>query len=188
MVLSRRVPVLVGEGDIYSEEYGKRIEYAPTDSAGVGKVRKGKGTLIVFRLWLCIWPIKKERYNFLEYFFPNIHRTMYAVARLHPIHFANRDLPRDSFATVAELDVHHIPAQDYRDAMKGIVMPGRGLSWLEPEPANQIISAMMQYLLLSFCRHDRGIMPQSGKTSSYWLLITHAGDCRHGNYSAPRVV
>ncbi len=117
-----------------------------------------------FGLRFRIRAIKKEGYNFLEHFFPDIHRAVHAIARFHPIYFANRDLPWDRFAAVAEFDVDQIPAEDDRDAMERIVMPGRGFSRLEPQPAHQVIPATMQHLLLRFRLHDRGIMPQSGKS------------------------
>jgi hypothetical protein len=67
--------------------------------------------------------IKEKSHNFLKYFFAYIHRSVNVIARFGPVHFANCDFPRLRFATIAELDVQHIPAQDHGHPMKRIAMP-----------------------------------------------------------------
>jgi hypothetical protein len=104
-----------------------------------------------FRLRLGVWAIEEERYNFLEYFLANVHGAMDAIAWLDPIHFAHRNLPWQSFAAIAELDMEQVSAQDHGHAMKGIAMPGCRLAWRQPLPPHQVVSAMMQHLLIS-CR------------------------------------
>src|SRR2546422_7165336 len=60
---------------------------------------------VVLRLRHRVRAIKEKSYNLLEYFFPDTHRAVDAIAWLHPIHFAHSDLPWLSFSAIAELDV-----------------------------------------------------------------------------------
>jgi len=73
---------------------------------------------------------------------------MNAMARLGPIYFTNSDVPALCSSTIAELDFELIAAQYNRDAMKRIAMPRRHLSRSKALSPNQVISAMMQYLLI----------------------------------------
>ena len=71
-----------------------------------------------------IRAVKEKGDNLLKYLFPNIYGAVNAIARLRPIGFANSNFPRYDFSVVAEFNVHEIPAQNYRQAMKRIAMPG----------------------------------------------------------------
>lgn len=106
--------------------------------------------LIRVFLWLRdrLGVIKEESYNLLEYFFPNIYGAVDAIAGFRPIYFADSNLPRLSFSGVAELYVEEITAQDYGDPMKGIAMPGCSLPRRQPLSPDQVISPMMQHLLI----------------------------------------
>jgi len=99
-------------------------------------------------LRLGVRTIKKERYDLFEYFLADIDRAVDAIARFHPIYFANRNLPRQSFSAITELDIEQIPAQNHSHAVKRIMVPRCGLARRQPLPPNQIISAMMQDLLI----------------------------------------
>src|SRR5215469_18203535 len=103
----------------------------------------------LLRLWHRVRTIQKKGYDLLEHFLPHIHLTVDAVAWLRPIHFAYRDLPRQGFSPIAELDVEQIPAQDHRHPMIRIAMPRGRLPWQQPLSPDQVISAMVQHLLFS---------------------------------------
>ncbi len=115
---------------------------------------------IVFRLGLRVRAIQEKRYHLFEYFFSDIHGAVNAIARLYPIHLANCDLPLQRFPAIAEFDIQHIPAENYGDAMKRVAMPGSRLAGLQPQSPHEVVSAMMQHLLLGGCFHDRGIIHQ----------------------------
>jgi len=103
---------------------------------------------VIFRLRFCIRAIKKKSDDLFEHFFANVHRTVNSITRLDPIHFASRDIPLNRFTAVAKLDFQKIAAQDNRHPMKGVAMPGRGLTRREPLPADEIVATMMQDLLV----------------------------------------
>jgi hypothetical protein len=105
--------------------------------------------LIFLRLRLGVGTIQKERHDLLENLLANIHGSMDAIAGLNPIHFPYRDLPRQSFSAVAELDLQQISAQNYRYPVIGIVVPGCGFARRQPLPPDKTISAVMQYSLLA---------------------------------------
>ena len=54
--------------------------------------------------------IQEKSHDFLEHFLADVHGAVDTIAGLRPVHFANGDLPRQSFSAVAELDVEQIPA------------------------------------------------------------------------------
>ena len=60
---------------------------------------------LFFRLRLGVGTIEEKSYDLLEHFPANVHGAVDAIAWLDPIDFANGDVPRHSFAAVAELDV-----------------------------------------------------------------------------------
>ncbi len=78
---------------------------------------------VVLGLRHSVRAIQEKGYNLLEYFFPDVHRAVDAIARLDPIHFADGDLPRHGFPAVAKLDLQSIAAQNNGHAMKRIAMP-----------------------------------------------------------------
>jgi hypothetical protein len=104
---------------------------------------------IVFRLRHCVRPIQEKSHDFFEDLVADIHSAVKAIGRFYPIHFADSNLPRLSFSAVAELDVEQIAAQDHSQTMKGIAMPRRRFPRRQPLSPNQVISAMMQHLLIS---------------------------------------
>jgi hypothetical protein len=110
---------------------------------------------IIFWLRLGIGTIEEKSYNLLKHFPAHIYGAVDAISRLDPIHFTHGDVPRHCLAAVAELDVEQVAAQDDGHAMKGIAMPRRRLSRREPLPPNQIVSAMMQDLLICRSFHVR---------------------------------
>ena len=65
---------------------------------------------VVLWLRLSVRAVKEKRHDLLEWLFADVDGAVDALARLHPIHFANRHLPRLSFATVAEFDIQHVAA------------------------------------------------------------------------------
>jgi len=93
--------------------------------------------------------IEEKRGDLLKCLLADVHRAVDAIAWLQPIHFAHRHLPCLSFSAIAELDVEYIPAQDYRHPMKGIAMPRCRLPRRQPESPDQVISVMVQQLLMS---------------------------------------
>jgi hypothetical protein len=59
---------------------------------------------VVLRLRHRVRTVEEKSYNLLEHLFPDVHRAVNAIARLHPIHFAHGNLPWQSFPAIAELD------------------------------------------------------------------------------------
>jgi len=108
---------------------------------------------VVLRLCHRIRTIKEESYDLFEDFLADIHGAVNAIGRFHPIHSANSNFPRLSLSAVAELDVEEIAAQDHRQTMKGIAMPRRRFPRRQPLSPNQVISAMMQHLLIFYQFH-----------------------------------
>ena len=105
---------------------------------------------IVHRLRDCLGPIKKKGCDSFKRFFPDVYRTVNAIARFRPIYFANTDFPRMSFSSIAELNFEQVPVQHYGHPMKGITMPRCRLPGRKSYSPDLVISAMMQYLLI--CR------------------------------------
>jgi hypothetical protein len=97
----------------------------------------------------CIGTIEEESHDFFEGYVADVHGAVDAMARLRPIHLAHRNLPRLSFSTIAKFDVEQISAQHHRDSVKGIAVPRRCLPRRQPLSADEIISAMVQHLLIS---------------------------------------
>jgi hypothetical protein len=100
------------------------------------------------RLRDCVRAVEKKGYYFLKQLVPDVHRAVHAVGGLRPVHFADCNFPRQGFAAIAKLDAKQVAAQYHRDAMEWVAMPGRGFARGQPLPTNQVIPAMMQYLLL----------------------------------------
>ena len=113
--------------------------------------RRGLPRLLQVRFGLRVGvrTVEKKSYNFFEHFLPRVDGAVDAVARLRPVHFARRYLPRQGFLTLAELDAQLVPAQHHRDTMMRIAMPGCCFSRREKLPPHQVIATMKQYLLLS---------------------------------------
>ena len=105
---------------------------------------------VVIRLGHGVRAIQEENYNLLEYFLPDVHGTVHAIARLDPIRFAHGDRPGLRVAAIAKLDIQQIPPQNHGQPMKGIAVPRRRLPRRQLLSPDQIISAMMQDLLI--CR------------------------------------
>src|SRR5579862_5320560 len=101
----------------------------------------------LIRLRNGIRMVEKERDNFLEHAFPDVHGAVDAVAGLRPINFARSNLPRLRFCAIAELYLQKIAAQDHRHPMKRIAMPRRSLAGREPLPPDQNILSVMQHFL-----------------------------------------
>lgn len=104
--------------------------------------------LSVFGLGDGVGAIEEEGDDLLERKLADVDGAMDAVARLDPIHFADRDVPRDCFTAVAEFNVEQIAAEDDRDAMVGIVVPGCRFAGREALAADEEISAMVKDLLI----------------------------------------
>jgi hypothetical protein len=95
-------------------------------------------------LWLVVRMIKKESYDFLENFFPDVRRTVDAIRRFRPVHFAKRNRRLLSLAAVAELDAQQIAAQHHSRAMERITMPRYRLARLQALTSDQAGAAMMR--------------------------------------------
>jgi hypothetical protein len=138
------------------------MDPAARGGSGVADLRRSRGARFEYeagsadtdylelflRLRFRFRVIKKKSHNLLEYFFADVHRAVNAIAGLRPIHFANRDFPRLSITAIAEFDIQQIPAQDHGHPMKGIAMPRRRFPRRQPLSPDQVISAMMQHLLV----------------------------------------
>jgi hypothetical protein len=82
----------------------------------------------LFRLRFRVSAIEEKGYDLFEWFFADVNGAMDPIGRLNPIHFTRGDLPGMRFAPIAKLYLQQITAQHDGDAMKGVVMPGRGFS------------------------------------------------------------
>lgn len=91
---------------------------------GISKQARDEATLGVFGLGDGVGAIEEEGDDFLEGDFADIDGAVDAVARLDPIHYAGHYFPREGFAAVAKFDVKQVAAEDDRDAMVGVVVPG----------------------------------------------------------------
>src|SRR5690349_8022646 len=106
------------------------------------------------RLGHGVATVEEKGYDLLENVFPHIDGAMHAVGLLRPIYFAHGDLPGQSFSAIAELDFQQIATEDDGHAVKGVAVPGRGLTWCQTLSPHQIVSAMVQHLLIG--RHFHG--------------------------------
>src|SRR5881628_3047493 len=111
-------------------------------------------TNVILRLWLRVMAVKEKSHDLFEDFSADVDCAVGAIRRLHPIDFADSDLPLLRFFPVTELDIQQVAAHDYRHTMKRIAMPRRGLSRGQPLSADQVVSAMMQHLLSSEAVHS----------------------------------
>ena len=110
---------------------------------------------LVLRLWIGAVAIEKKRDNLFKNFFPDIDCPMHSIARLNPIDFADGDPPLHRSRAIAKFDVEQIAAQNYRHTMIRVVMPRSGFSRREPLPLYEVISTMMQHLLIWDGGHGR---------------------------------
>jgi hypothetical protein len=103
---------------------------------------------LVLGLWIGIVTIEKKRYDLLENLFADIDCAMDTVARLNPIDLADCDLPRHRGSAIAKFDMQQVSAQNHSYAMKRVVMPRGGFAGREPLAAHEVISPMMEHLLI----------------------------------------
>src|SRR5260370_7193141 len=77
----------------------------------------------VVRLRNGVRAIQEKSYDFLEELLADVHGAVDASAGLRPVHFSDRDLPRQSFSAVMELDVEQIPSQNHGYAVERVPFP-----------------------------------------------------------------
>ena len=94
------------------------------------EIKDAAGELLrgVFGLGDSVGAIEEKGDDFLEREFADVHGAVDAIAGFDPEDFPGGDVPRDGFGAVAEFDVEEIAAEDDRDAMVRIVVPGSGLA------------------------------------------------------------
>ncbi len=80
-----------------------------TECGGRGRWRAGSLLRAIVRLRVGVRVIQEESYDFLEEYIADVHGAVDTIAGLRSVQFANRDLPRQSFSRVMELDVEQIP-------------------------------------------------------------------------------
>lgn len=106
-----------------------------------------------YRLRVGIRAIEEKSYDLFKHFFPDIDRSVDAVARFRPVDFTRRHLAGKISIAVAILDGEQITAQDNRHSMIWIAVPWRCLSGLKPLPPYKVILTPKQNLLLTGLLH-----------------------------------
>jgi hypothetical protein len=111
----------------------------------------------VLRLRLRAGMVQKESHDFLKDLLPNVYGAMYSISWFYPVDLADSNIPWYGLTAVAKLDVQKIAAQDHGHPMKWIVVPGRRFAGSELLASHEVVSTMVQHLLV--CRQLHIVFP-----------------------------